>query len=305
MVDRPVAARSANGVRLHLQHGPIDLIISADGPVDAREWAFAAAEVALGPVLADLVEELSALRSPSASAPVVHGPVASRMVAATAPYGDRFITPMAAVAGAVADHVLAAASHVDLDRLTVNNGGDIAFDLRRGASIAIGLVVSPAVGRLEGTIAVPEESAVRGVATSGWRGRSFSLGVADAVTVLARDAASADAAATAIASAVDLPGHPAIARVPARRLDESSDLGDRLVTRAVGPLDAAEREAALAPGLSLADELLAGGVIEAALLVVGETWASLQRGASPFALVARSEGADAGPPTLTPLGGRV
>ena len=51
---------------------------------------------------------------------------------------------------------------------------------------------------------------MRGIATSGWRGRSFSLGIADAVTVLAATAAEADAAATVIANAVDLPGHPAI-----------------------------------------------------------------------------------------------
>ena len=59
---------------------------------------------------------------------------------------------------------------------------------------------------------------MRGVATSGWRGRSFSLGIADAVTVLARTGAAADAAATIIANAVDLPGHPAVdARAGARR----------------------------------------------------------------------------------------
>ena len=68
---------------------------------------------------------------------------------------------------------------------------------------------------------------MRGVATSGWRGRSFSLGIADAVTVLAATAAAADAAATIIANAVDLPGHPAIARRPASELEDDSDLGDR------------------------------------------------------------------------------
>ena len=66
---------------------------------------------------------------------------------------------------------------------------------------------------------------MRGIATSGWRGRSFSLGIADAVTVLADRAAAADAAATIIANAVDLPGHPAIVRVPACELAPDSDLG--------------------------------------------------------------------------------
>ncbi|WP_204349766.1 hypothetical protein, partial [Klebsiella pneumoniae] len=76
---------------------------------------------------------------------------------------------------------------------------------------------------------------IGGIATSGAQGRSFSLGIADSVTVLARDAASADAAATLIANAVDL-DHPAIRRRPARNLDPDSDLGDRLVTVGVGDL---------------------------------------------------------------------
>ena len=73
-----------------------------------------------------------------------------------------------------------------------------------------------------------------GVATSGRHGRSFSLGIADAVTVLARTASQADAAATIIANAVDLPGHPAVRRMPANELQPDSDLGARPVTRDVG-----------------------------------------------------------------------
>jgi ApbE superfamily uncharacterized protein (UPF0280 family) len=78
---------------------------------------------------------------------------------------------------------------------------------------------------------------VRGIATSGWRGRSQSLGIADAVTVLARTAAAADAAATLVANAVDIE-HPSIRRLPARDVKHDSDLGERLVTVAVEPLPA-------------------------------------------------------------------
>ena len=85
---------------------------------------------------------------------------------------------------------------------------------------------------------------MRGIATSGQGGRSFSLGIADAVTVLARRAADADAAATMIANAVDL-DHPAIQRRPAVRLDPDSDLGDLPVTVAVGDLSRSEVAAAL------------------------------------------------------------
>ena len=112
----------------------------------------------------------------------------------------------------------------------------------------------------------------RGVATSGRHGRSFSLGIADAVTVLARTASQADAAATIIANAVDLPGHPAIVRCPAQDLQPDSDLGARLVTRDVGELSESEIEAALEAGAACARKLLAAGLIEgAALRLQGET----------------------------------
>ena len=88
---------------------------------------------------------------------------------------------------------------------------------------------------LDGTFRITAESGVRGVATSGWRGRSFSLGIADSATVLAATAAQADAAATVIANAVDA-DDPRIRRAPANRLRDDSDLGDRLVTCAVGAL---------------------------------------------------------------------
>ncbi|WP_245584721.1 hypothetical protein [Salipiger mucosus] len=106
------------------------------------------------------------------------------------------------------------------------------------------------------------------MATSGRHGRSHSLGIADAVTVLARDAARADAAATLIANAVDLPGHPSVTRVPAEELSPDSDLGPRLVTTDLGPLTASEIDRALAAGLSLAEDYRARGLIHAACLAL-------------------------------------
>src|SRR6185437_14433373 len=116
--------------------------------------------------------------------------------------------------------------------------------------------------------------------TSGRHGRSFSLGIADAVTVLARKASQADAAATIIANAVDLPGHPAVIRVPANELQPDSDLGARPVTREVGALSESEIEQALETGADCARRLLAAGLIEgAALRLKGETLLVGARGA--------------------------
>ena len=112
----------------------------------------------------------------------------------------------------------------------------------------------------------------RGLATSGTGGRSLSMGIADAVTVLGRNGAGADVAATLIANAVDLPGHPAITRVAAEDLQPDNDLGRRLVTRDVGPLGLSDVAAALQRGVAVAERMLAATIIIAcALHLAGET----------------------------------
>lgn len=246
-----------DGLRLHLHHGPIDLILWANPEV--RDEAYALAEERFSGLLEELVAELPLLRSPAPQSP--EGQVARAMAAAVAPYASDFITPMAAVAGAVADAVLTAMKGASgLTKAYVNNGGDIAFHLTPGESLNAAIVGAPA-GVLLGA-GQPH----RGLATSGWRGRSHSLGIADAVTVIAPTAAMADAAATMIANAVDLPGHPAIARRRACDLSPDSDLGARLVTVEVGPLTAEEADHALERGLAAARRYHSRGVIGAALL---------------------------------------
>jgi hypothetical protein len=196
------------------------------------------------------------------------------MHAAVAPFADEcFITPMAAVAGAVADEILGAMGRAaPLARAYVNNGGDIAIHLAADESFVLGLIDRPDRSSLFARAQIAAHDATRGVATSGWRGRSFSLGIADAVTVFAATAAAADAAATVIANAVDLPGHPAIARAPARSIKPDNDLGDFLVTRAVGPLAPREIDRAIGRGLARARLLRCRGLIHAvAVHLQGET----------------------------------
>ena len=264
-----------DGRRLHLQDGPIDLIVEAFGAPTQVEIAYRAASKRFETVLNELCSELALLRQPcTPEAEWPRGAVARRMVAATMPYAtEYFITPMAAVAGAVAEEILAAmTSSADLSRAYVNDGGDIAVHLTPGETFVVGMVERPDRPSLFGTTTLRFDDPVRGIATSGWRGRSFSLGIADAVTVLAVRASAADTAATIIANAVDLPGHPAIVRVPARELAPDSDLGARLVTQAVGELTATEVDRALSSGGQTAERLLRIGLIRtAALHLQGET----------------------------------
>ncbi len=259
--------------RLHLQHGPIDCLCRAWGPQAEVQAAYAQATAAFGAVLPALCRELPRLRTPLPSPPP-EGAIARAMHAACMPYADRFITPMAAVAGAVADHLLAAlCAGRNLARAYVNDGGDIAFHLAPGERLRCGLVADLAAPALDGTFVLEAEHPARGLATSGRTckgqgGRSFSFGIADAVTVLARTAAAADAAATVIANAVDLPGHPAIARRPACAIDPESDLGARPITWTVGPLAPEAVAAALDAGRRVADALLAAGRIAGAVLAL-------------------------------------
>lgn len=273
-----LSARLADG-RLHLQHGPIDLIIGIDGAEAARTRAAAAMRRRFASILDELVAELPTLRrdvheldhraGADGGAPLA-GVVARRMLAGVqAAASADFLSPMAAVAGAVADEI---ADHgwaaAPLRRLYVNNGGDIAIRQRPGEATVVGAVDRLADGHLAGSLRVAGGSGIGGVATSGAGGRSLSLGIADAVTVLAVDAATADAAATVIANAVDLPGHPAIDRRPAEDVRGDTELGRRLVTCHVGTLSAAEVARALAAGSQVAEQLVARGAIVGAALLL-------------------------------------
>jgi ApbE superfamily uncharacterized protein (UPF0280 family) len=263
------------GGREHWQHGPIDLVIRADGEAQAVTRAYEAGWRRFQGILEELVSELPMLRLPVQQAQPLRGAVARRMVAACAPYAGEFITPMAAVAGSVAQEIAAFfAGESRVRKVYVNNGGDIALHLAPGEELSVGLVANAYAPALNGQVRVDFASGIRGVATSGWRGRSFSLGVADSVTVLAASAAQADAAATMIANAVNV-SHAAITRAPASSIKDDSDLGERLVTVDVGTLPAQLRAQALESGARAARQYLERGLIIGAALALQGEWRSI------------------------------
>ena len=274
------AARLADG-RLHLQHGPIDLVIEAWGESAEVAAAYQQASARFQNLLEVLVQELPQLRTPLGEAyPLLRGPVARRMLAACWPHRARYITPMAAVAGAVADEILQAMLiERHLLKAYVNNGGDIALHLAEGSALTLGVVNDVNNPAIDATVRLDAAMPVRGLATSGWRGRSQSLGIADAVTVFAANAAAADAAATMIANAVNV-DHASISRRPARALRADSDLQDLPVTVAVGALPASARAEALARGCERANALQRQGLIYAAYLALQGEVRALLPGAS-------------------------
>jgi ApbE superfamily uncharacterized protein (UPF0280 family) len=277
------------GCRWHFQHGPIDCILAADGDAAAVAAAVESAWARFEGVLAELVAELPLLRtdlsSAAGAAVAPRGGVARRMVAACRPHATegRFITAMAAVAGSVAEELIGHFEHARIERAYVNNGGDIALHLAAGATFDVGIVAdlgaALAAAAPAGRFRVDAAAGVRGIATSGWRGRSLSFGIADSATVLAASASAADAAATVVANAVNV-DDARIRRAPADRLRDDSDLGARLVTCDVPALPAHLVEAALDAGRAQAEaECAAGRAVAAALCLQGRVRTAAARAA--------------------------
>ncbi|MGI4779417.1 MAG: UPF0280 family protein [Janthinobacterium lividum] len=277
-----------DGGRWHFSHGPIDVVIAAEGDARAVTDAHRDAWTRFESVLDELVGELPLLRRPVELATgcdgALRGPVARLMWHACAPFAaTRFITPMAAVAGAVAQDLVACYERPGIERAWVNNGGDIALHFAPGRSARVGLfadlarfdIGSTAPVETDARFTIAAAHPVRGVATSGWRGRSFSLGIADSVTVLAATAAQADAAATMIANAVDA-DDAAILRRPASACKDDSDLGDLPVTVDVPPLPPATVRAALDAGAACARALQRAGHVWAVALVCQGRWRRIE-----------------------------
>lgn len=181
--------------------------------------------------------------------------------------GDNDLTPMAAVAGTIADATADFLVGLGADRAVVNNGGDVALRLLAEESLYLGIRPDVAGGDVSHRIRVSGGMGIGGAATSGLGGRSFTRGVASAVTVFASSCAQADAAATAVANATYIPSK-AVLRVPAESVDPATDLRGRDVTAFVGELTASEIEIALGQGLAKAEALAERNIIHSACIFV-------------------------------------
>lgn len=275
MWDKPSINRMSDE-RMQLRHGPIRIVLKAWGEPENVRKAQRLVTRHFPKILPELSEELGVLRKPSsAKAANLQSATGQRMADAAALFSDVFVTPMAGVAGAVAEEVMRIMlTAAPLQRAYVNDGGDIALHLAPGELLTFGVAgdfTSGPTPSINGTLRLTHDMGIAGVATSGAQGRSFSLGIADSVTVLAKTATIADVAATLIANSVNIDS-PKIKREPARKLDPDSDLGDKLVTTKVGKLAADEIAVALDHGVAAAEVYLKRGLIAgAALMLSGAT----------------------------------
>jgi ApbE superfamily uncharacterized protein (UPF0280 family) len=256
-----------------VEYGPVCMTIEATADDDpATEAAVAGAHKAFS-LLHELSEHLESARRPVTERDIRcmgnYPEVLRRMYSAVRRLGESDFTPMAAVAGTFSDMVKEAVVLTGVDRVIVNNGGDIAFCLGPNSGpLRLGLISDLNQGVVSHTIQLGPQSrlgGVEGVATSGLGGRSLTKGVASAVTCFAKRCSLADAAATSVANATDC-DDPAVERCMAEALDTFTDLRGQVVTRRAGPLTPMSVEAALDRGFNRSRDLFEAGIILGAII---------------------------------------
>ena len=103
-------------------------------------------------------------------------------------------------------------------------------------------------------------------------GRSFTRGIASAVTVLAANASVADAAATAVANSCFVEDK-GILQLPAEKIDPNSDLTGTLITTAVGPLSEDKRRRAIELARERAEYLVQNNTVIGAFIALENQFA--------------------------------
>jgi ApbE superfamily uncharacterized protein (UPF0280 family) len=186
--------------------------------------------------------------------------------------GEKDLTPMAAVAGSIADAVADWLFNRGMSRVIVNNGGDIAIRLAENETAKIGIrtdIKSPVISHV---VELSSRYSSWGVNTSGLGGRSLTRGIASAVTAFARSSSLADAAATAIANACFVQDD-SIVQVMAQDVDPLTDIRGILVTVKLGQLKKDCIAKAMNKALKRAEHYIETGIIQGALIAVGKNLA--------------------------------
>jgi hypothetical protein len=152
--------------------------------------------------------------------------------------GEETLTPMAAVAGAVADMVADWIFARGADMVAVNNGGDVALRLGPGQQMRMG-ILPDLDGEISQIVTLRAEDGIGGVCTSGLGGRSLTRGIANSVTVFSHRCALADACATHIANCSYIDS-PRVHTCMAGQLEPESDIAALRIVNRVDALDEAE-----------------------------------------------------------------
>ncbi len=250
--------------------GPMRLVISAwVGRVPQPGEALAAASKAI-----EFLEEVASQRER------LSGPwrqldrlglsaIPLEMLESVALVGDDDLTPMASVAGAIADAVATFLVARGMTKVIVDNGGDLAIRIGDPQErVRVGVRSKVDRRDLDKILVLTGQRPSWGVATSGLGGRSLTRGIAWSATAIAENGALADAAATSLANStwVEWSG---IERKKACELDPQSDIGELEVTVKIGELPPDVASLGLRKGVEKARLLMERGAISGAMIRVG------------------------------------
>lgn len=254
--------------QVFVDFGPVSMVITASRNGEGDTQLCRAAFPVIAACLEDLRPSLEMLRRypPQVELEQLAG-AGETMARAVLRTGDPWLTPMAAVAGTVADAVADFLFAQGAEKVTANNGGDIALRLAPGQSLGLGVLYDLERGGVDRVVHLTAEKGVGGVATSGLGGRSLTTGIASGVTVFSCRCAQADALATLLAdrSCID---SPAVHTRLAGELDPDSDIADLPVVVSVEPLSREEKERALEQVLREAEEQYRRGNLLACIATV-------------------------------------
>lgn len=259
------------GGRVLAESGPMRLVISAAiGKVAQKDAALRAAEESFG-----YLERIARHRKLLGTGfrehrEKIRDALVLKMIESAVLVGDDDLTPMASVAGTLADEVADFLFQRGMTKVVVENGGDVAIRANREEPVTVGIrpdVMDPAVSHV---ISLDPGVPSHGVATSGLGGRSLTRGIASAATVVARTASLADAAATAVANA-SLVEDKQVWRRTAEELDPYTDIPGLEVTVKVGPLSEEKKRRAVLQAVRRAEDLVRRGVILGAFVAVQGT----------------------------------
>jgi len=249
------------GGSVMVECGPMRLVIDARvGKVPQPQQAVRAADEAVRFLEAVARSRPFLGRDYRRLMPHITDPLALKMVASVKAVGDQDLTPMAAVAGTIADAVADFLFERGMTRVLVDNGGDVAIRSCDGEPVTVGIRPQVGTKSISHAIVLGPEGTAWGIATSGLGGRSLTRGVADAATIVAADASLADAAATAVANASYVE-HSAVIQKPAEEIDPFTDIAGLEVTVNVGPLPEEKKHQAIDHAIRRAEKLVGNGII--------------------------------------------
>ncbi|MBU4540796.1 MAG: hypothetical protein KJ774_06190 [Firmicutes bacterium] len=238
MIDYPFQILSDG--RVYVDYGPVMMVLLAS----KKEMVQTELCVEAARMIPELLVEISKKRQVLSQAPETIDcsrltGLPLKMVKAVKRIQEPTLTPMSTVAGILSDALADWLDDRDVDKVIVNNGGDVAIRLKAKQSIKIGLLPNLQTGILENTVTIGAEDGIGGVCSSGLGGRSFTRGIANAVTVFSKRCCIADACATHIANTSYIKSDAVITdRAGNIRVD--SDIADLEVVIRVGQLAAEE-----------------------------------------------------------------